>query len=151
MATARRPQRSMLFIAFTAEEKGLIGSRYYVEHPLVPLKNTKAMVNLDMIGRNEDTASMSERARRGFRTVTAEESKFLYVIGTSRSAGMKSVADNANKNYGLSCCMIMMHRALSVAATSTVYRKSRRCFSPPVRTRITTNRPTRLIKLTSRR
>ena len=97
-----KPQRSMLFIAFTAEEKGLIGSRYYVEHPLVPLKNTKAMVNLDMIGRNEDTASMSERARRGFRTVTAEESKnSLYVIGTSRSAGMKSVADNANKNYGL--------------------------------------------------
>ncbi len=44
-------KRSILFIAFTAEERGLIGSAYYVNHPVLPLKNTVAMINLDMVGR----------------------------------------------------------------------------------------------------
>lgn len=46
-----RPKRSLLFIAFSAEERGLVGSRYYVEHPFIPLTQTVAMINLDMIGR----------------------------------------------------------------------------------------------------
>lgn len=44
-------QRRVLFIAFSAEELGLIGSRKYVEDPLVPLRDTVAMLNLDMVGR----------------------------------------------------------------------------------------------------
>ncbi len=44
-------KRSILFIAFTAEERGLIGSAYYVNHPVLPLKKTVAMINLDMVGR----------------------------------------------------------------------------------------------------
>ncbi len=47
-----KPKRSILFIAFCGEEKGLFGSRYYAENPLFPLENTVAMLNLDMIGRN---------------------------------------------------------------------------------------------------
>jgi hypothetical protein len=47
-----KPKRTILFILFTAEEKGLLGSRYYVENPLFPLEKTVAMINLDMIGRN---------------------------------------------------------------------------------------------------
>lgn len=43
--------RSVLFIAFTAEEQGLIGSERYVRDPVVPMRNTVAMVNLDMVGR----------------------------------------------------------------------------------------------------
>ena len=42
--------RSVLFIAFSAEERGLVGSFYYVKHPVLPLKKTVAMVNLDMVG-----------------------------------------------------------------------------------------------------
>ncbi len=49
---ARPPERSVLFIAFACEEMGLLGSRTYVKHPLVPLTSTRAMLNLDMIGRN---------------------------------------------------------------------------------------------------
>ncbi|GAA4439304.1 M20/M25/M40 family metallo-hydrolase [Bremerella cremea] len=44
-------QRTMLFIAFAAEEQGLIGSEYYVRHPLFDIENTKAMLNYDMVGR----------------------------------------------------------------------------------------------------
>jgi hypothetical protein len=55
---ASRPEpyrRRLMFIAFTAEESGLIGSEYYVANPLVPMDQTVAMLNFDMVGylRNE--------------------------------------------------------------------------------------------------
>jgi Zn-dependent M28 family amino/carboxypeptidase len=49
--------RSVLFIAVTAEESGLLGSEYYVEHPLVPLEKTAAVINIDALnplGRAKD-------------------------------------------------------------------------------------------------
>jgi len=51
--TAQRPKlrRSVVFIAFSGEEEGLLGSNYYVNHPVVPLASTVAMINMDMIGR----------------------------------------------------------------------------------------------------
>src|SRR5204862_3684606 len=49
--SAQKPRRTMVFIAFSGEEEGLIGSNYYVNHPVVPLANTVAMINMDMIGR----------------------------------------------------------------------------------------------------
>jgi hypothetical protein len=42
---------TILFVAFGAEEEGLIGSNYYVEHPVIPLEQTVAMINMDCIGR----------------------------------------------------------------------------------------------------
>jgi hypothetical protein len=51
---AERPKRSILFIAFYGEEKGLLGSHYYVEHPLVPLKDTVAEINLEQLGRTDE-------------------------------------------------------------------------------------------------
>ncbi len=48
-----KPKRTILFMLFTAEEKGLLGARYYTYHPLFPLKKTIAMINMDMIGRND--------------------------------------------------------------------------------------------------
>ncbi|HWN10979.1 MAG TPA: M20/M25/M40 family metallo-hydrolase [Pyrinomonadaceae bacterium] len=46
-----RPRRTIVFVAFGGEEEGLLGSNYYVNHPIVPLANTAAMFNMDMIGR----------------------------------------------------------------------------------------------------
>jgi hypothetical protein len=43
--------RRVVFMAFSGEERGLLGSRHYVEHPLFPLKDTVAMLNFDMVGR----------------------------------------------------------------------------------------------------
>ena len=45
------PRRSVLFMPVSAEEKGLLGSRYYSENPIIPLENTVADLNIDMIGR----------------------------------------------------------------------------------------------------
>ncbi|HKP83465.1 MAG TPA: M20/M25/M40 family metallo-hydrolase, partial [Pyrinomonadaceae bacterium] len=57
---AQRPKlkRTLVFIAFGGEEEGLLGSNYYVNHPLVPLDNTTAMINMDMIGRMKDSKLM---------------------------------------------------------------------------------------------
>ena len=49
-----RPKRTIVFMAFGGEEEGLLGSNYYVNNPLVPLANTVAMINMDMIGRMKD-------------------------------------------------------------------------------------------------
>jgi hypothetical protein len=48
------PKRTTVFLAFSGEEEGLLGSNYYVNHPLLPLANTVAMINMDMIGRMKD-------------------------------------------------------------------------------------------------
>ena len=56
LAEGPRPSRSILFIAFTGEELGLIGSSYYANNPVVSLDRTLAMVNLDMVGRLNDEA-----------------------------------------------------------------------------------------------
>ena len=45
------PARTVLFIAFSGEELGLLGSAYYVKQPVYPLTTTSAMINLDMVGR----------------------------------------------------------------------------------------------------
>lgn len=51
-ALARKPPaRTVVFVAFAGEELGLLGSSYYVKHPVVPLARSIAMVNLDMVGR----------------------------------------------------------------------------------------------------
>lgn len=50
----RRPKRSILFAAFGSEEQAMLGSFYYVQHPVRPLETTRAVVNLDMIARDEE-------------------------------------------------------------------------------------------------
>lgn len=53
-AERKSTRRTIVFIAFSGEEEGLIGSNYYVNHPLLPLAQTVAMINMDMIGRLKD-------------------------------------------------------------------------------------------------
>ena len=64
-----RPRRSIIFIATTAEEQGLLGAEYYVRHPLVPLTDTVATINLDslnVLGKTSDTIPLgAERSRLG--------------------------------------------------------------------------------------
>lgn len=48
---AARPDRSLLFITFGAEEQGIIGSRYFAENPVIDLNQVSLMVNIDMLGR----------------------------------------------------------------------------------------------------
>jgi hypothetical protein len=77
-------RRSLLFIAFTAEEKGLLGSRYYTDNPVVPLEQTIVNLNLDMIGRVD------------FRYSGREDTNYVYIIGSDRlSADLHSINERA--------------------------------------------------------
>ena len=53
-ATGTKPKRGLLFMTFAGEELGLLGSEYYAGHPLLPLNQAVAMLNMDMIGRVRD-------------------------------------------------------------------------------------------------
>jgi Peptidase family M28 len=48
-----RPRRSVVFLAVCGEEMGLLGSRYYTDHPIFPIEKTVAELQMDMVGRNE--------------------------------------------------------------------------------------------------
>src|SRR5262249_44427148 len=50
-----RPRRSLVFLTVYGEEHGLVGSRYYIEHPVVPLEKTVADINLEQVGRTDDS------------------------------------------------------------------------------------------------
>jgi hypothetical protein len=54
-AAGKHPRRSVAFIAFHGEESGLVGSRYYAEHPAIPLEKTIGGINIEMVGRTDDT------------------------------------------------------------------------------------------------
>lgn len=55
LAVDPKPRRSVLFLALFGEEEGLLGSEYYVRHPLVPIKSTVANLNLEQLGRTDSS------------------------------------------------------------------------------------------------
>lgn len=83
----QRPKRSVVFIAWFGEEKGLQGSRYYARHPAFPLEKTVAMVNLEHLGRTDD----SEGPKLNSATLTGFDFTDLGPI--FRAAGEKTGVD----------------------------------------------------------
>jgi len=77
-ANGSRPRRSLLFLFFAAEEKGLLGSRYFVENPPVRLEQMVLELQLDMVGRNEELSSPDPlKAERAQDNVNS-----LHVVGS---------------------------------------------------------------------
>lgn len=62
-ANPEKPKRSVIFCLWSGEETGLLGSRYYVEHPLLPLDKTSAYFNLDMIAQTWDEKGLQRMLR----------------------------------------------------------------------------------------
>ncbi len=82
------PARTLVFVAFTAEELGLIGSTHYVKNPVRPNEATIAMINFDMVGRLRDDALMA------IGTGSASELPVLLdSVNTSHGFALKTVAD----------------------------------------------------------
>ncbi|MGY3087497.1 hypothetical protein ACVWYF_000523 [Hymenobacter sp. UYAg731] len=80
------PRRSILFLANVGEEIGLLGSRYYTDHPVLPLENTVAALNIDMLGRVD--------------TLHTGRSNYVYVIGDDRlSIGLHALSEATNQQY----------------------------------------------------
>jgi Zn-dependent M28 family amino/carboxypeptidase len=59
ITTLKQPlKRSLIFIAFDGEEEGLLGSKYYVNNPVIPLGKTMVMLNFDMVGRLKEDKTL---------------------------------------------------------------------------------------------
>ena len=81
-----RPRRSILFLNFTGEEKGLLGSTYYADNPVFPIEKTINNLNIDMIGR-VDAEHKNDR-------------EYVYIIGSEKlSSHLKIICDYANITY----------------------------------------------------
>ena len=90
-ASGARPKRSILFLTFSAEEWGLLGSRHYVEHPLLPLDKTVAMFNLDMVGRTD-----TPNAANAYGLGTAADGLFRDIIKRAGdAAGLELQMDDS--------------------------------------------------------
>ncbi len=63
LATGEKPERSIIFAAWTGEERGLLGSRYFVEHPYLPIEDIKFCLNYDMISRDSEDDSLGIQCR----------------------------------------------------------------------------------------
>ncbi len=92
-----RPKRSILFVVFAAEERGLLGSYYMASHPLRPLATTRAMINFDMIGRDEAKSDQTD----GLIDIPANTSNRLNLIGAAYSPDYKRTVVAANRLVGL--------------------------------------------------
>ncbi len=77
----RESYRTLVFVAFTAEELGLIGSEHYATHPARPTELTRAMINLDMVGRLRNDS--------------------LLVFGTGSAQELPALLDSLNTDHGL--------------------------------------------------
>jgi hypothetical protein len=80
------PRRSILFMCVTGEEKGLLGSKWYTDHPVFPLANTVVDLNTDMIGRVDPAHE--------------KDTNYVYVIGSDKlSSELKNINETNNNTY----------------------------------------------------
>ena len=78
------PRRSMLFMTVTGEEKGLLGSDYYTQHPIFPLAKTVVDLNIDMVGRRDPQHK--------------DSAPYVYVIGSDKlSTELHNLSERVNK------------------------------------------------------
>jgi Peptidase family M28/PA domain len=91
------PRRSLLFVVFAAEERGLLGAFYMAAHPLRPLETTRAMINFDMIGRNETESDQT----KGLLEIPRDTSNRLNLIGGLYSPEYRRTVVEENRYVGL--------------------------------------------------
>lgn len=80
------PRRSVLLMTVVGEEKGLLGSEWYADHPIYPLEKTVANLNIDMIGRVDENHT--------------EDNRYVYLIGSDKlSTELHEISEKANEKY----------------------------------------------------
>jgi hypothetical protein len=92
-ASPTPPKRSILFLVFEAEEDFLQGAFHYVDHPTVPLDKTVAVLNMDMIGRDEESPTWNTHAE--------DNKNGVNLVGTLYSPDLRRVIEAANQKIGL--------------------------------------------------
>jgi len=88
-----KPKRSVVFLLFDSEEEGLLGAFYYVSHPVLPLGQTVAVLNSDMIGRDENTPTWPNIAATSHNSVN--------LTGTLYNPELRQVIEQSNHDIHL--------------------------------------------------
>jgi hypothetical protein len=96
---SKAPARSILLCAFAGEEKGEVGSQHYADHPVIPIERTVAMLQMDMIGRNEEHAA--NRSLRLERETSLQNANSVNIIGSTFSADLRRTIEAANRPIAL--------------------------------------------------
>ena len=96
-ANPERPKRSILFVVFASEERGLLGAYYMAQHPMRPLAITRAQINFDMIGRDEKPSRQTD----GLIEIPSDTSNRLNLIGAPYSPDYDAVVKQENARVGL--------------------------------------------------
>jgi Zn-dependent M28 family amino/carboxypeptidase len=98
----RRPRRTVLFAAWDAEERGLLGAWYHTEQPRFPLERIAGVLNLDMIGRNEEVPTSGGGRFNGLEVQTSESNaNAINILGYSRTPELAAHVETANAEQGL--------------------------------------------------
>lgn len=96
------PRRTILLAIWNAEEQGLLGSRFFVNHPAIPLSRIRAVFQMDMIGRNQEVSNPDDARFEGMTRQTASENEnTLNLVGYSRSTDLRRLIERANRSIGL--------------------------------------------------
>ena len=96
-ANPARPRRSILFVVFASEERGLLGAYWMAAHPLRPLTTTRAQINFDMIGRDEAASPQTD----GLIKIPSDTTNRLNLIGALYSPDYDRTIKQQNKVVGL--------------------------------------------------
>ncbi len=98
----QQPRRSVLFAAWNSEERGLLGAWAFVEQPLFPMEKIAGVLNMDMIGRNEEVQVGGGARFRGLEVQTAESNNnAINILGYSRTPDLWALVEKANAGIGL--------------------------------------------------
>lgn len=93
----KKPKRSIVFVWVTGEEKGLLGSDYYSQHPVFAMENTLVDINLDMVGRSAekelDSVAVSSKSLAG--------TNGMYIISGRQSTELMNISDEVCEDFGL--------------------------------------------------
>jgi hypothetical protein len=108
-ATGQKPKRSVMFVWHSGEEDGLHGSRYMSDHPVLPIEQMVAMLNIDMVGRN--------------RCDDAAQANTVFLVGSERiSTELHNLSEQANA--ALPKRMTLDYEYNDIADTESLYTRS---------------------------
>jgi hypothetical protein len=98
----QRPKRSVLFCAWNSEERGLLGAWAYTEFPAAPLSTIAGVLNMDMVGRNEEVQAGGGPRFNGLEVQTAESNNnAVNMMGYARAPELAAVVDASNTGINL--------------------------------------------------
>lgn len=98
----KRPERTVIFALWGSEERGLLGSYAWLQHPLWPLDKTVAALNMDMIGRSEEVPENGGRRFFGLKPQTAAaNANSVHIMGYSFTPALAAVVKQANREIDL--------------------------------------------------